>query len=210
LTDFLTYLYGVLGIDPEIMVTFTGSATDGDETQLIDGSQNWTNGQWAGFVCNDTTQGLTASVATNNAISLQFVTDLSAPVAPDDVYLLVPRYVGTSLAVATSVVNPTLAFVGADYFSQAVYCLAADRLLNYAPDSNGQTYWRDLRKSFNLMDVSLGVISGSSNESSSSQWLNPEQLRRLTLGDLQMLKTPPGREYLAMAQAYGEEIWGLS
>jgi hypothetical protein len=35
-------------------------------------------------------------------------------------------------------------------------------------------------------------------------------MQRLTLAQLQNLKTPYGREYLALAQSYGPNVWGLS
>jgi len=54
------------------------------------------------------------------------------------------------------------------------------------------------------------VISSTSDESSSSSYMNPEQLKMLTLANLQNLRTPYGRAYLGIVQSYGRNIWGIT
>jgi hypothetical protein len=119
-------------------------------------------------------------------------------------------WIVTTLSVAQEVVNETLACASPLLYTLAVYNLAADRLINFAIDITDQTYFQDLRAQLRISDVSLGVVSSSSNETTSSSWLNPEALKNLTLQDLQMLKTEYGRTYMGIAQSYGSTIWGLS
>lgn len=72
-----------------------------------------------------------------------------------------------------------------------------------------ETYFATLRRQFNLTGFVPGVISASNDESTGQSILNPEFMKGLTLGNLQNLKTPFGRQYLAFAQDYGQ-IWGVS
>lgn len=111
--------------------------------------------------------------------------------------------------VALEIVNETLACIGGTAYTLAVYNLATDRLINFMPDTGGQTFWFDLRKKYEINSVSLGVVSSTSDESTSMSQLNPEQMKMFTMADLQMLKTPYGRQYLGYAQSYGT-LWGLS
>jgi hypothetical protein len=53
------------------------------------------------------------------------------------------------------------------------------------------------------------VVVSADDASTSGSFNIPEQFNGLTIGDLQNLKTPYGRQYLAIAQKYGE-LWGIS
>lgn len=70
-------------------------------------------------------------------------------------------------------------------------------------------YWAKFRQMFNITAFAPGVISSASDLTTSSGLLNQDFFRGLTIGDLQLLKTPYGRNYLAIAQNYGT-IWGLA
>lgn len=94
-------------------------------------------------------------------------------------------------------------------YNLAVYNLSGDVLINYATDQSGRTYFEDLRKAFGINKFSAGVVASTSDVSTSTSLLNPDFMRGLTFGDLQMLKTPYGRAYMAMAQSQGT-LWGLS
>ena len=72
-----------------------------------------------------------------------------------------------------------------------------------------ETYFATLRRQFNIGGFRAGVISASNDESTGESILNPEFMKTLTLGNLQNLKTPCGRQYLAFAQDFGE-MWGIS
>lgn len=90
-------------------------------------------------------------------------------------------------------------------YTTAVYNLAADMLLQFA----NSPYFITYRQSNNLLKFTAGVISSSYDESTGQSVANPVALTNLTLQDLQNLKTPYGRQYLAIAQQFGTP-WGLS
>lgn len=134
------------------------------------------------------------------------------------------------LAVAT--VNEALACVpigtqpGLTVYDVAVYNLAADNLINYARDTSAALaaaeaktaaagkpvlpFFAALRSKWGIDAFRAGVVNSTSDNSTSTSLTVPEALARLTLADLQNLKTPYGRTYLQLAQAYGPSIWGLS
>jgi hypothetical protein len=115
----------------------------------------------------------------------------------------------TSLTVAMDIVSDGIKFASPDLYVLAVYNLAADRLLNFAPDLPGQTWFRDLRKDLKLLSPNFGVPSSGGDQGTAVSLLNPEALKNLTLANLAYLKTPCGRHYLEIAQAYGN-IWGVT
>jgi len=99
---------------------------------------------------------------------------------------------------------------GITVFSLAVYNLAADNLINFAADQPGETYFKDLRKSFNTLGFVSGVISGSSDEGTSQTLVVQEAAKAFTLSNIQSLKTPYGRTYLSLAQSYGPSTFGIT
>lgn len=72
-----------------------------------------------------------------------------------------------------------------------------------------EQFFADLRRDFKISAFAPGVIASTSDLTTSAAIDNPEFFKNLTLSDLQMLKTPFGRAYLAIAMAYGT-IWGLT
>jgi hypothetical protein len=65
------------------------------------------------------------------------------------------------------------------------------------------------RKQFGINSFVGGTIESSEDVATSESLNVPEQLKGLTLANLQQLKTPFGRRYLQIAGQYGT-IWGLS
>ena len=124
-----------------------------------------------------------------------------------------------TLAIAVDIVNPALmeipnaglilGYTGPTIYELAVYNLAADNLINFAQDQPGQTYFSDLRSAWKINNFVPGVIQSSGDETSSEALLVPEFMKNFTMSDLQNLKTPYGRQYLAFAQRYGS-LWGIS
>ena len=131
--------------------------------------------------------------------------------------------------VALAIVNKTLCAVGSgipgDFtiYTLAVYNLAADNLINYAQDlPGGPTYGGDggtqaallyfanARRTFKCNDFVSGVVQSTSDEGTSVSMIVQEAAQNFTLMDLQNLKTPWGRRYLAFAQDYGPTIFGSS
>ena len=115
-----------------------------------------------------------------------------------------------SFTLAIDTVNAFLALASPNWYVLAVYNFAADRLVNYAQDLTGQTYFSNLRATLNLNTLSVGVVAASSDNGTSVSMLNPDQLKNLMLADLQALKTPWGRQYLQIAQKWGTTLWGIN
>ena len=95
----------------------------------------------------------------------------------------------------------------------AVYNLGGALLADYAQDDPlakpPQTYWTDLRKNLGLNSFTPGVIQSASDQGTSQSMMLPEFLNGLSMMDLQLMKTPWGRTYMMIAQAWGS-VWGLS
>lgn len=122
--------------------------------------------------------------------------------------------IGYAFSLAMTFVNPRLACVPSlpgywTIYEMAVYNLGTDNLFNFAPDQEGRSYFADKRKEYDLRVLIPGVVTSSSDESTSVGYTNPEFVKNLTIGDLQNLKTPYGRVYMNIAQQYGT-IWGIS
>lgn len=138
---------------------------------------------------------------------LQFIRSvmgINTTVLPDGSQSITDAY-----DMAVAIVNLTLNVVPAVY-TLAVYNLAGDNLVNWAMDVAGQTYFAELRKELGVNNFAAGVVTSASDESTSTSLATPDYMKKLTLSDLQNLKTPYGRQYLAFAQRYGPGAWGVS
>jgi hypothetical protein len=71
-------------------------------------------------------------------------------------------------------------------------------------------YFAKARKAFKLNTFVPGVVSSTSDLSTSVGLDNPDFFKNLTLDQLQLLKTPWGQRYLSIAQKYGPSVWGLT
>lgn len=119
---------------------------------------------------------------------------------PDNSQSLSLAYTG-----AVEWVNRDIAMVMPNSYAIAVYNLAASFLINYGTESG----FASLREELGLNNFVAGVVSASSDNSTSSQRLVPDFFKDLSLADLQMLRDPWGRRYLMIAQQFGS-LWGLS
>lgn len=113
-----------------------------------------------------------------------------------------------ALRVACATVNEYL-LVSCEMYLLAVYNLGADRLMNYAQDQRGQTYFKDIRRNLKLGAFTPGVVTSASDQGTSTALLDIEAAKTFTIADLQTLKTPWGRTYMGIAQDVGT-LWGLS
>ena len=98
-------------------------------------------------------------------------------------------------------------------YELAVYNYGADTLINFAPDipsAANPNYWANIRTQWGSYSFVSGVINFSSDQSTSQGMAVPEGLKQLMIGDLQNLKTPYGRAYLAIAQSAGYGPFGLT
>lgn len=125
---------------------------------------------------------------------------ITAEQVPDDSQSLSLAYGG-----AVEWVNRDIAIVMPSLYAVAVYNLAASFLINYGTEN----VFSGLREKLKLNNFVSGVISASSDNSTSSQRLVPDFFKDLSLADLQMLQDPWGRRYLMIAQQFGS-LWGGS
>jgi hypothetical protein len=115
---------------------------------------------------------------------------------------------GYAYNVAESLVNPALNLVPIIY-TLAVYNLAGDNLINYCPDQPGQTFFTAARASYGCNSFVPGVIGASADEGTSESIITPDFMKTLLMANLQQLKTPYGRQYMAFAQSAGT-LWGIT
>jgi len=112
-----------------------------------------------------------------------------------------------AFAVAQEITNLQIASISPLMYQLAVYNLGTDSVYNYAqdqviPGSSG-TFFSAMRKSLGLMDFVAGVTTSGGDEGTSESLYNPEFMKGLKMADLQNMKTPWGRQYLAIAQRFG-------
>jgi len=212
LLDYLNFLYQVVGISQTNLPSVIGTATDGGPNFLTDANANWDPGQWNGYYCQDLTSNQTGLIIDTNPATgtITFRAPFDPPVVSNDSYAIITQPVLMSLDRAQGTVNDSLSLAAPSMYTGAVYNLATHFMITYCPDQPGQTWWQQKREFFRLTDPILGIVQSTGNDVSNTTYLNPEQFKSLTLGDLQLMKTPYGREYLADAQAYGFEPWGMT
>ncbi len=155
-------------------------------------------------------------------------TELLPPTAP---------VVEMAYDIAIDIVNLQIAIASPDIYTLAVYNLAGSNIVNYAQDqiyasqsaappgstllpdntvlymrsSNGVglPYFAFLRQQWNILGFAGGVVQSSSDVSTSESMVIQEAAKDFTLADIQYLKDPFGRHYLALAQRYGT-LWGMN
>lgn len=131
-------------------------------------------------------------------------------------------YFGWAFDVSVATVNFALKRVPGPIYMLAVYNLAGDRLVNWAPDPSPPfdypadpsvtpptPYWQYLRTQYDINGFIAGVVQSSNDVTTGNTLLVPDFMKEFQLSDLQELKTPWGRAYLAWAQKYGT-AWGLT
>lgn len=125
---------------------------------------------------------------------------INAEELPDD-----DPSINTAFTLSLDWVNQQIACISPALYMQAVYNLSASFLINFGPE----TVFGETRAALGLNNFTAGVISASSDDSTSQTRVVSDALKNLSLADLQQLKDPYGRWYLAIAQQYGD-LWGLS
>lgn len=71
-------------------------------------------------------------------------------------------------------------------------------------------YFTDLRKQLKINSFVPGVVSNTSDLTTSVGLVVPDFFKTLTLEQMDLMKTPFGRAYLMIAQKYGPTVWGLT
>lgn len=133
------------------------------------------------------------------------IMDISSTYLPTD-----SIFIPYAFNIALVTTNKVLACIPPPIYSTAVYNLAGDTLINVAQDQPGDHLFQGLREKFNINGFVGGVISFSADQATSESLNVPTAMDGLTFGDLQTLKTPWGRTYLAIAQSAGPVLWGIS
>ncbi len=209
LADFLSFAIGELS-DPSVNMPFaTGTATSATSSSITDTTQTWTAAQWVNCWLADATANVTVPVTGNTTDTVSFAPQ-TAPISVGDAYVIVQPIVYTALTVALAIVNDALAQATPATYTLAVYNLAMDRLVRFAPDQANQSYFQQLRMQFGLLGTSVGAVASASDQGTSAAIANPDWMRQMTMRDIQTLRTPWGREYMGFAQAWGPYVWGLS
>jgi hypothetical protein len=156
---------------------------------------------------------------------IRTVMGISTSVLPDN-SPVIPMAYQVALAIVISPMglccycpNPTIPANASGLslmYTLAVYNLGGDNLLNYAQDLPDAPIYMDERPYFaywrwkwNLYDFISGVVQSSSDVSTSQSLVVQKAAEEFTLMDLQNLKTPWGRRYLAIVQNFGA-IWGIT
>jgi hypothetical protein len=117
--------------------------------------------------------------------------------------------IGIAFEVAKCTVDPFIRRVSPVYYNLAFYNFGGDWLINNVQDQECQTFFADLRKKWNINGFVAGVVSGTADLTTSTSLQVPDNLKDLSLFDLQMLKTPYGRYYMSIAQKFGD-LWGIT
>jgi hypothetical protein len=73
-----------------------------------------------------------------------------------------------------------------------------------------ELYFTIARARLKINEFAPGIITSTSDLTTSAGLLNPKFMQALTLENLQLLKTSWGRAYMSIAQKYGPTIWGLT
>lgn len=119
------------------------------------------------------------------------------------------RAIVSAYLYAREIVSRQIELVSPRLYADAVYNLAADYLINWAPDSPASGgFFEKLREKYSITSFTAGVIQATADEGTSESMLIPEGFKNLTIGQLQNLKTPYGRAYLSIAQSIGS-LWGI-
>jgi hypothetical protein len=151
------------------------------------------------------------------------IPDNSSPPDPEAVIPSTSPFFGYAFNVATSLANLKLNAAGGPIYMLAVYNLATDNLINWVPPSNPVIYYPDVtdddgdkieymtyvRQKYGINQFTPGVINASADEGTSASYEVLDQYKGYTLANLQQLKTPWGRQYLAFAADVGS-LWGMS
>ncbi len=149
---------------------------------------------------------------------LLFIRDIMG--VPDDVLPDDSLYIDVAYEISLEIVNMQLTCVAPKIYTQCVYNLGGSTLLNIAqdlPDADkvpgsgepGLAYFAYVRQQYNMNGFVSGVIQSASDEGTSESMVVQEAAKDFTLANLQQLKDPYGRQYLAYAQSMGP-LWGLS
>lgn len=139
---------------------------------------------------------------------------ISPTILPDNAWSI-----NFSYLLSVEVVYRAIAKASPVLYTVAVYNLAGSNLLTYAQDLPDAPpvpgtepplpFFQAMRKKWNTNGFVSGVIQSASDVTTSESMVVMEAAKDFTLANLQQIKDPWGRAYLAIAQDTGT-LWGLS
>jgi hypothetical protein len=94
-------------------------------------------------------------------------------------------------------------------YAQAVYNLGGHYLVEFAVDNPNSTFWTDLRNKFGIYNFTGGLTNQAHDQGTGEGMYIFPIFAGMTMLGLQLLKTPWGRAYLAIAGSWGT-LWGLT
>lgn len=137
---------------------------------------------------------------------------IPSTVLPDSSATITDAY-----AFALEIVNQAINDASSTMYTAAVYNLGGSGVLNYGQDLPSAPIYKEnlpffafVRKQWNLNDFLAGVVQASGDEGTNQSLVVPKAFENFTLADLQDLKDPYGRRYLAIAQRFGPTVFGMT
>ena len=147
--------------------------------------------------------GITSATWAAGIVSV--VAAASTPILPgDDVTVtgLSPNTYNGTVQVLATPDDTHFTYVKSQPGSSPAVITAAAQVSEY--------FFNKLRRQLRLNSFVPGVVTSANDLSTGAGLLNPDFLRYLTFENLQLIKTPWGRAYLAVAQKWGPTLFGLS
>lgn len=181
-----------------VTIDTSGNLTAASSTGTVSAGQ-WINGVDVYIATWNGTSGTVTPVPTA-AVSLPSAQTFS----PYSAWAL-------NYALSVALCGPGSSISGlAGMYVMGVYNLAMHQLLKIAQDLTNQTFFAQIRQTYRLTSLVPGPVMASGDQATSETLVIPEFFKNLTLSELDLLKTPYGRDYLGYAQMYGPSIVGVT
>lgn len=135
-------------------------------------------------------------------------------------------YIGWAYTLALDWTNQDLCIVGTmvqgypTVYALAVYNLGGHILITQCPDQPNAApidgskpplpYFAFARQQWGINSFVSGVIQSTNDNGTGNSMVVPDAFKGLTIANLDQLKSPYGRQYLAFAQSMGPTIIGVS
>lgn len=95
-------------------------------------------------------------------------------------------------------------------YTKACYALGFHLLLLSAQDVSGQTFFADIRKTYELNSFRPGIMLAAGDQATSQTYIVPKFFHDITMEGLEATKTPWGRQWLEYQQMYGYTIFDMT
>lgn len=95
-------------------------------------------------------------------------------------------------------------------YTKACYALGFHLLLLSAQDISGQTFFADIRKTYELNSFRPGIMLAAGDQATSQTYIVPRFFHEITMEGLEATKTPWGRQWLEYQQMYGYTIFDMT